>query len=71
MEIKTKKFIVGEVGKGHGLVAQVCVHRHNGSSAGEREYLSMWPAHSCEREGEVFDAFCHSEASEIGVYDES
>ena len=35
--------VVRQVGKGDGLVAQCSVHLHHGSTAGQREYLGMWP----------------------------
>ena len=49
-------FVVGEVGEGYGLITQLGVHGHNGSTAGKTEYLSVWPTGAGQREGHVFDA---------------
>ena len=66
-----ESLVVGEVGKRHGMIAQLGVHRHNGSSAREREYLGMRPTGAGEREGEVLDALCHTQSAELRVDDKT
>ena len=63
--------VVGEVGKGHGLVAQCRVHGHHGGAAGQRENLGMRPARAGQREGHVLDALGYVVAPEVGVDDEA
>lgn len=53
------------------MIAQLGVHRHNGSSAGEREYLGMRPTGAGEREGEVLDALGHTQSAELRVNDKT
>ena len=48
--------VVGQLGKSDGLVAQLGVHGHDGGTAGQREYLGVWPADAGQGERHVLDA---------------
>ena len=66
-----ERLVVGQVGKGHWLVAQRCVHLHHSSTAGKRENLGMRPACASQRECHVLDAFGDVQTTEVGVYDKT
>ena len=66
-----ESLVVGKVGEGDGLVAQLGVHRHNGSTTRQREDLGMRPACASQGERHVFDALRYVVAAKVGMDDEA
>ena len=63
--------IVGQVGEGDREITQLGVHLHYSRTGCQRENLGMRPSLSGERKGEVLDALCQSDASEVWVNDQT
>ena len=49
------------------MIAQLGVHRHNGSTTRQRENLGVRPACTGESESEVLDALSHAQSTELRV----
>ena len=66
-----KCFVVSQVGKGHGLVAQLGVHRHHCRSASQREYFGVRPTGACQSKCHVLDALGQSQTAEVWMNDKA
>ena len=66
-----KGFIVGKVGKGYGLIAQLCVHCHYCSTTCETEYFGVRPTGAGKCKCHVFNAFGNTQMTVIGMNNQS
>ena len=64
-------FVVRQLIETHGYVSQCRIHLHHSITAGEAEYLGMWPSYACQCECVVLDTFCHTSSLIIGVHYEA
>ena len=66
-----ESLVISEVGERDGLVAQLGVHGHNGSTTRQREDLGMRPACASQGERHVLDALRYVMAAKVRMYNEA
>ena len=66
-----ESLIIGQLVETYGHIAQVGVHLHHGITAGQGEYLGMWPAQTGQSECIVLDVACHTQPLIVGVHNQA
>ena len=66
-----ERLVIGQVGESNWKITQLGVHLHDSRTGSQRENLGMRPSLSGERKGQVLDALCQSQTTEVWVNDQT
>ncbi len=66
-----ERLVIGQVGESNWKITQLGVHLHDSRAGSQRENLGMRPSLSGERKGQVLDALCQSQTTEVWVNDQT